>query len=189
VWTGHNAKRLRIATVLRFYSIPAKQVSLHVIRHEVSASRRHLVSDYDYLIIQMPQEVVAAIIIQSNKILLGHRSPDREFYPDMWDVLGGHMEPGETQTQTLVRELEEELGIQASGYEYLETVPLPGVDAGEPGAEMHLYIVTGWSGTPFNKQPYEHTSIEWFSLEEAVKLKIDPDYPALFRRYFDQLTE
>lgn len=59
----------------------------------------------------MAHEVVAGLIIQSQKILLGQRSPNREFYPNVWDVFGGHMEPGEQQPQTLARELKEELGI------------------------------------------------------------------------------
>ena len=53
----------------------------------------------------MSHEVVAALIIQSQKILLGLRSAIREFYPDVWDLFDGHVEPGEGQEQTLVQEL------------------------------------------------------------------------------------
>jgi len=62
----------------------------------------------------MSHEVAAALIIQSQKILLGLRSASRTFYPNVWDVFGGHMESGERQEETLVRELEEELGIAPS---------------------------------------------------------------------------
>ena len=127
----------------------------------------------------MVHEVVAGLIIQSQRILLGQRSADREFYPGVWDVFGGHMEPGEGQEGTLVRELEEELGITPTEWKYLETLH-------EPSAQLtlHLYLVTAWRGTPFNRQPEEHSVIHWFSLAEAIGLPLaDASYPALFERY------
>jgi 8-oxo-dGTP diphosphatase len=59
----------------------------------------------------MKQEVVAALIVESQMILLGQRSPTRAFYPNVWDVFGGHLEAGEQPHQTLVRELQEDLDI------------------------------------------------------------------------------
>lgn len=38
---------------------------------------------------------------ESAPVLLGRRAANREFYPDVWDVLGGHLEPGETSEQAL----------------------------------------------------------------------------------------
>ena len=127
----------------------------------------------------MSHEVVAALIILSQKILLGQRSANREFYPDVWDLFGGHMEPGEQGHETLVRELQEELDITPTRWKYLETLH-------EPAAELtvHLYLVTAWQGTPVNRQLEEHSQIRWFSLEEAIQLDLaDQTYPALFARY------
>lgn len=127
----------------------------------------------------MSHEVVAGLMIQSGRILLGQRSPHRQFYPGVWDVFGGHMEAGETQAETLVRELEEELGITPTEWRYLETLR-------EPSAELtvHLYLVTAWQGTPANRQPEEHSGIRWFSLGEAIQLELaDPSYPMLFERF------
>src|SRR6266508_6863378 len=115
----------------------------------------------------MSHEVVAALIIQSQRVLLGKRSPTREFYLDVWDLFGGHMEPGEQQHETLVRELEEELGILPTQWRYLETLH-------EPAAELtvHLYLVTTWTGTPVNRQLEEHSEIGSFSLAEATQLRL-----------------
>ena len=38
-------------------------------------------------------------------VLLGKRDARRAFYPNVWDLLGGHLEPGETFEQALVREV------------------------------------------------------------------------------------
>jgi 8-oxo-dGTP diphosphatase len=98
-------------------------------------------------------------------------------------VFGGHMEAGEGQGQTLVRELQEELGITPTTWEYLETISLP-VDEGSDPVIIHLYLVTAWSGTPANRQLEEHSTIGWFTLEEAEGLPLaHTAYPMLFARY------
>ncbi len=133
----------------------------------------------------MSHEVAAALIIQSQKILLGLRSASRTFYPNVWDVFGGHMESGERQEETLVRELEEELGIAPSERKYLETLHEP-----TAALTVHLYLVTAWTGTPVNRQPEEHSEIGWFSLVQAIQLPLaDPAYPALFARYLASGTK
>ena len=125
-------------------------------------------------------EVVAALIIRSQKILLGKRSATREFYPGVWDVFGGHVEPSEQGEQTLIRELQEELGITPTNWSYLETIS-PG---GSDDLTVHLYLVTDWTGTPTNRQLHEHSTIGWFSLAEATQLALaHPIYPTIFARY------
>jgi 8-oxo-dGTP diphosphatase len=130
----------------------------------------------------MPHEVVAALIIRSQTILLGQRSARREFYPGVWDVFGGHMEPGEQQHQTLIRELQEELGITPTGWRFLETISIS--NEGSDQLTLHLYLVTDWTGTPINRQIEEHSTIGWFSLAQAAQLPLaHPTYPTLFARY------
>lgn len=132
----------------------------------------------------MPHEVVAALIIRSQRILLGHRSAGRAFYPDVWDVFGGHVEPGEARQQTLIRELQEELGITPTQWSYLEDISFSSEASGQ--VTLNLYLVTDWDGTPENRQLEEHSVIDWFSLEQAIVLPLaHPDYPAIFARYMD----
>jgi mutator protein MutT len=127
-------------------------------------------------------QCVGALIVQQQTMLLGQRSPTRTFYPNVWDVFGGHSEPQEQPHQTLVRELGEELGITPTQWAYVETLTesLP-----EPKGvtQLHLYLVTAWSGTPVNKQPHEHATIQWFTLDQAIRLDLaHPAYPQLFAR-------
>ena len=135
----------------------------------------------------MIHEVVATLIVQAGRILLGQRSPTRAFYPNVWDMFGGHVEPGEEPSRTLVRELEEELGITPVEWSFLETlrVPVPAQGQEEPEEMIaHLCLVTAWSGTPANRQPEEHDIIGWFSLEEALQLDLaDPLYRKIFVQY------
>ena len=140
----------------------------------------------------MKQEVVAALIVQSQRILLGQRSPTRTFYPNVWDVFGGHIEAGEQPQQTLIRELQEELDITPTKWNFLEMIvaSIPksrGVETYE--LQLHLYLVTAWSGIPANRQYHEHASIQWFSLEQAVQLDLaHPTYPQIFAKYLAPTT-
>ena len=52
-------------------------------------------------------------------ILLGKRNAQCAYYPDVWDVLGGHLEPGEAVEQALVRELREETGVTSTAWRSL----------------------------------------------------------------------
>ena len=135
----------------------------------------------------MQHEVVAALIVRAGRTLLGKRSASRAFYPGVWDMFGGHVEPGEPPSQTLVRELEEELGIEPVQWRFLETIriALPAADDEEAGEMVaHLYLVSAWTGTPLNRQPEEHETIGWFTLEEALRLDLaDPIYRTLFAQY------
>lgn len=116
------------------------------------------------------------------RILLGRRAPDRAFYPGVWDVPGGHCEPGETPARALVRELQEELGVTPTAWRRLATVGGPAQEDGAP-LVLHLYVVTAWDGAPHNRQPAEHSEIGWFTVEEACRLPLaHSSYPALFRQ-------
>jgi mutator protein MutT len=141
----------------------------------------------------MVHYIVGGIIVQSDRILLGHRSERRAFYPNVWDVFGGHMEPGEQPEETLVREIQEELGITPAQWTGLETIreSVPeheGISSHD--LICHLYCVTAWLGTPVNRQPHEHLTIGWFSYAEAVQLELaDPVYPRLFAQCLRLITD
>ena len=121
---------------------------------------------------------VVALIVCQQRVLLGHRAPTRAFYPHVWDLFGGHPEPGEQPHETLVRELGEELGIRATTWAYLDTVAEPTPARYGPD-QYHRYRVTAWEGTPANAQPQEHVAIGWFSRAEALAL--DVAHPAIGR--------
>jgi len=45
-----------------------------------------------------------------NRVYVHRRSPTRRLFPGIWDVVGGHVEHGETWEEALAREIEEETG-------------------------------------------------------------------------------
>ena len=115
----------------------------------------------------MSERIVAGAMIKDGRILLCHRSPNRRWYPDVWDLPGGHVESGETSTEALKRELLEELGVSVRS---LARSPLDRVRTSE--FEMDIWPVTDWHGTPANLVPDEHDAIAWFAAEDLTTLEM-----------------
>jgi len=115
----------------------------------------------------MAERIVAGAMIKDGRILLCHRSPNRRWYPDVWDLPGGHVESGETSAEALKRELLEELGVSVHS---LAPHPLDRVRT--PEFELDIWPVTDWHGTPANLVPDEHDAIAWFAAEDLTTLEM-----------------
>jgi mutator protein MutT len=132
----------------------------------------------------MPHICVGALVVRGLggvEFLLGKRAATRAFYPNVWDLPGGHCEPGETVEQALVRELQEELGVTPTAWNWLADIHTTAPSSAE-ALVLHVYAVSAWTGTPRNCQPAEHDELGWFRADEASRLNLaHPDYPSLFR--------
>ncbi|GLY93249.1 NUDIX hydrolase [Actinoplanes sp. NBRC 103695] len=122
--------------------------------------------------------VVAALLRDGDRLLLCHRSPRRRWYPDVWDLPGGHVEPGEPPGAALAREIREELGIDIAA------------PSGPPMREilgdtfsMLIWLIEAWTGSPANVAPDEHDAIAWFAADALGDLSLAHDsYLAMFRQ-------
>lgn len=115
--------------------------------------------------------VVAAVLHRRGEVLLCHRRPDSAWYPSVWDLPGGHVEPGEHGAEALVRELREELAI------IVQAPNQPPLLSGMVAADTHLTVwaIDTWSGDVVNNAPDEHDGIDWFDRTRLVTVDIaDP---------------
>jgi 8-oxo-dGTP diphosphatase len=125
-------------------------------------------------------EIVTGALVRDGRVLLVHRSPDRRAYPDVWDLPGGHVDPGETPLAALAREMHEELGVRiATG----SAVRLCRLEAGRADDPIRLtaWLVGRWQGTPANTAPEEHDDIGWFRAQQLPPLAHEPVARALMR--------
>jgi 8-oxo-dGTP diphosphatase len=116
---------------------------------------------------------VSALMLDGDQdqVLLVHRTHERDWAPDTWDVPGGHVEDEETEIAALVREVREELGI-----EILETSVVLSARLIGPNFEVAYFVLEAWTGEPYNAAPEEHDEIAWVPLSELESLAIaDPD--------------
>jgi len=47
----------------------------------------------------MAETIAMAALAMDARILLAHRHPRRRWYPNCWDLIGGHIEAGESPEQ------------------------------------------------------------------------------------------
>ena len=116
-----------------------------------------------------------AIFLRDGRILLGKRSPHLVSCPNCWDVIGGHVEAGETVEEALIREAEEEVGLTPTRFVPAGRMTLRAVH--------HFFLVWDWRGGEPVVLGDEHTELRWFTLEEACALDALalPEYPSFFR--------
>lgn len=114
---------------------------------------------------------IAAIIFENDNgellLYLRDNKPGIPF-PDHWDLIGGHVEEGETPEQALVREVKEELGIGLKEYEFFRIYECIDGDA-YPNIK---YIYWGTLNIPVEEITlYEGVRPAWFKKEEIPHVK------------------
>ncbi|HEX5087493.1 MAG TPA: NUDIX domain-containing protein [Nocardioides sp.] len=114
-------------------------------------------------------EVVLGALVHEGRVLLGHRSPLKRAYPNVWDLPGGVIEEGESELAALARELHEELGVRMTTHSATLLCRLTVRPTGEP-VRLSAWLVRDWRGTPANRAPEEHDDIGWFGLDELPAL-------------------
>jgi 8-oxo-dGTP diphosphatase len=124
------------------------------------------------------QRIVAAILIEGGRVLLVRRAEARRWYPNMWDLPGGHVETGESEGQAVVRELREELGIDVSAPtgEPLKRLYDRDVSKGFM-VDLSVWLVPSWTGVVRNTSPAEHRDLRWVSPGELSGMELaHPEY-------------
>ncbi|MFJ9583203.1 (deoxy)nucleoside triphosphate pyrophosphohydrolase [Streptomyces acidicola] len=119
-----------------------------------------------------PIVVVGAALLSGGRLLAARRSAPPEL-AGRWELPGGKVEPGETSQDALVRELREELGVEA---ELAERVP--GEWPLRAGYMLHVWTAHLLSGDP---RPLEdHDELRWLTPDEVWDVDwLDQDVPAV----------
>lgn len=109
-------------------------------------------------------DIAVAALVDGGRLLLVHRHPERDNYPDCWDLPGGHVEVGESPEAAVRRECLEELGIE------IDDATRFSLACSDPQLQKHAYFVTAWAGTPVNAALDEHDDLGWFTAAELASL-------------------
>ncbi|CAL1690026.1 CTP pyrophosphohydrolase [Brevundimonas subvibrioides] len=110
--------------------------------------------------------VAAALVDVDGRVLIAKR-PEGKALAGLWEFPGGKVEPGERPEAALIRELNEELGIDVQ-----EACLAPFVFASHAYESFHLlmplYLCRRWSGLVVAR---EHAALAW------VRPNALSDYP------------
>ena len=84
------------------------------------------------------------IVRSDGHVLLQRRAPGKASWPDRWDIsVAGHVSAGETATEAVIRESEEELGLtlEAAALQHLGTLRYQAVTNGGTYIENEFHEV------------------------------------------------
>ena len=110
-------------------------------------------------------QVLAAVIIKDNKILCTQRGEHKyDYLANKWEFPGGKMETGESQEETIRREIREELSMEI---EPIKRVMSHIHHYADFSIELHTWICLQQS-EKFELK--EHQSSIWLTVSELKKL-------------------
>jgi 8-oxo-dGTP diphosphatase len=116
-----------------------------------------------------------ALIDADGWVLIAQRPADKSM-AGLWEFPGGKVEPGERPEQALIRELQEELGIEVR-----EACLAPFTFSSHVYADFHLlmplYLCRRWEGMPCAR---EHQALKWVRVDNLTAYPMPPaDRPLL----------
>ena len=129
----------------------------------------------------LPIRVVAAVLVRDHTVLAAQRAPGAH-QEMLWEFPGGKVEPGESDPEALMRELQEELGISVQvDAEVARTVHT------YPHAQIELIALRCFLpvGEP---QALEHHALKWVTIHEGEQLNWAPADQTLWRNIRRQLN-
>lgn len=126
--------------------------------------------------------VACALVDADNRVLIAQR-PQGKSMAGLWEFPGGKIEAGETPEIALIRELEEELGIETK-----ESCLAPLTFASHSYETFHLlmplYICRRFWGTP---QPKEGQALKWVRAKQLRDYDMPPADEPLISHLLDYL--
>lgn len=109
-------------------------------------------------------DVVAAILERDGRFLLGKRSPHKTA-PGYWCPICGRIEPGEAQSEAVVREVREEVGLAVRALEKVAEC-----DTHDGNAVIHWWRVEALNTAPARLANDEHSELVWVTVAEMRHL-------------------
>lgn len=125
--------------------------------------------------------VVCGVITRDGKAFIARRAKTKHMFPDRFELIGGHVDPGEQPSEALKREILEELGVKvyvgqlidAFTYEFegVFKIELCYICMLDPGSEPTLH-------------PEDHSESRWIGPGELDLFEKEDEETAALRKAF-----
>jgi 8-oxo-dGTP diphosphatase len=117
-------------------------------------------------------------ILSGTDVLLIRGAPDKEIWPNLYNGVGGHVEPDEDVYSAARREITEETGLAVRDLHLrgIINIPVPVEDTG-----VMLFVFTA-RALDRSCQASSEGSLEWVALNRVGDLPVVEDLPTLLPR-------
>jgi 8-oxo-dGTP diphosphatase len=118
-------------------------------------------------------------VTHGDRLLLLRGAPDKRIWPNLYNGLGGHVEPDEDVFSAARREIAEEAGtdvrgLRLCGVANIETAP-------DAGAGILLFVFYAEALSP-DVRCSDEGELEWVPLDQVDELDLVEDLPTLIPR-------
>ena len=126
--------------------------------------------------------VVAAVIVDESRVLLLQR-PEDDFMGGIYEIPGGKVEAGETLDTALLREVEEETGLEVSrivryvGHFDYES---------KSGKKTRQFNFAVSVNSPLEIKLAEHDNYAWSRMEELDKYQVTDSVKEVLNNYWNK---
>ncbi|TFG98312.1 NUDIX domain-containing protein [Candidatus Thorarchaeota archaeon] len=137
---------------------------------------------------QQPIPGVVAIVVSSKGVLLARR--DKAPGTGLWSLPGGAVELGETQKESVIREVLEETGVQCEVIKLVSTADLITLDESN-SVEFHFllnhYLARSINGVL--KPEFTDGEVGWFHPDKLPEDMVNDEIVNLINSVKDSITE
>lgn len=129
--------------------------------------------------------VVAAFIVRGDKVLIARRAATKSFHPGMYELVGGHLEPGEQPVEALQREVEEEIRLKVRVGDIVDAFTYD--TDGELKVELCYicYLEDETTEPVLNSE--DHSEYAWITEAEISKFEKEDEETEALRKAFKYL--
>ncbi|HEY72124.1 MAG TPA: 8-oxo-dGTP diphosphatase [Thermoflexia bacterium] len=118
-------------------------------------------------------------ITHSDDVLLLRGDPDKRIWPNLYNGVGGHVEPGEDVYAAALREIREETGLEVRDLRLRGVINIPVDEQSNTG--ILIFVFTATSATR-DVRPSDEGAPEWVRLDHLPQLDLVEDLPTLLPR-------
>jgi 8-oxo-dGTP diphosphatase len=128
----------------------------------------------------VPRTLCFILSPEGDDVLLLKGAPTKRIWPNRYNGVGGHVEPGEDVYSAAVREVREETGLSVSDVRLRGVINIPV----EEGQGIMVFVFAARAASR-HVTPSGEGSLEWVPRDQVLSLDLVEDLPALIPRALD----
>ena len=128
--------------------------------------------------------IIVGFIVRNDKIFVAKRAETKNIFPDRFELVGGHIDLGETPEQALIREVKEEIDLDVT------IGALVGAFTFYLDGEFKIelaYMCYPTDETEPTLNPADHSQSHWIARDELDKFEKENEETELLRQAFKMI--